>query len=156
MYHSIKGEIHVKNSKRWSARWRVVAAVSATLAVIAAVEAYPALKREPVLDQTLPAGSPVPRMVKGARIGFAPGQPTGLHLHPVSTVGVVTQGSFIVQMEGQPAKTLHTGDPFFEPAQAHMLRFDNASQTAPAEIVVFYLTDTADRPLIQMLDPDGK
>jgi hypothetical protein len=30
------------------------------------------------------------------------------------------------------------------------------AQTAPAEIVVFYLTDAADRPLIQMLDPDGK
>lgn len=146
----------MKTSKNLASLWAVLAAVTTTLAVMTAVKAYPALTRAPVLDQTLPAGSPVPRIVKGARIGFAPGQPTGLHLHPVSTVGVVTQGSFIVQIEGQPAKTLHTGDPFFEPAQAHMLRFDNASQTARAEIVVFYLTDTADRPLIQMLDPDGK
>jgi len=146
----------MKISKSPASRWVVLAAVSVTLALIAAAEAYPALKREPVLEQTLPAGSPVPRIVKGARISFAPGQPTCLHLHPVSTVGVVTQGSFIVQIEGQPAKTIHTGEPFFEPAQAHMLRFDNASQTAPAEIVVFYLTDAADRPLIQMLDPDGK
>jgi quercetin dioxygenase-like cupin family protein len=156
MYHTIEGETHMNISKKPASRWFVLAVVSATLAVIASVEAYPALKRDSVLDQTLPAGSPVPRIVKGARIGFAPGQPTGLHLHPMSTVGVVTQGSFIVQIEGQPAKTLHTGDPFFEPAQAHMLRFDNASQTDRAEIVVFYLTDTADRPLIQMLDPSGK
>jgi quercetin dioxygenase-like cupin family protein len=146
----------MKTSKGLASRWAVVVAVCVTAAVMASVEAYPALRREAVLDQPLPAGSPVPRIVKGARIRFAAGQPTGLHLHPVSTVGVVTQGSFIVQIEGQPAKTLHTGDPFFEPAQAHMLRFDNASQTAPAEIVVFYLTDTEDRPLIQMLDPDGK
>jgi quercetin dioxygenase-like cupin family protein len=152
----VEGEMRMKIGKGLAWRYAAVAAVSATLATIATVEAFPALKREPVLDQVLPIGSPVPKLVKGARIAFAPGQPSGLHLHPVSTVGVVTTGSFIVQVEGQPAQTIHTGEPFFEAAQAHMLRFDNASQTAPAEIVVFYLTDTADRPLIQMLDADGK
>jgi quercetin dioxygenase-like cupin family protein len=89
--------------------------------------------------------------VRGARIHFAPGQPTGLHLHPVSTTGIVTQGSILFQPEGEPLKTIKTGDSFFEPADKRILRFDNASKTESAEIVVYYLTDSKDRPLIEML-----
>ena len=119
-------------------------------------DSYPTLKREPIFEQTLPAGSPIPRIVKSARIRFAPGQPSGAHLHPVSVAGVVTQGEFIFQIDGRPSRTLHTGDAFLEPAGAHILRFDNASETTGAEIVAFYLTDDARRPLIQMLDPEHK
>ena len=51
----------------------------------------------------------------------------GLHRHPVSTVGVVTAGSFNLQLEGKPARFLKTGDSFFEPAGQTILKFDNAS-----------------------------
>ena len=51
---------------------------------------FPPLKREPLLEEELPAANPTVRLIKGARIKFAPGQPTGLHRHPISTVGVVT------------------------------------------------------------------
>jgi hypothetical protein len=51
---------------------------------------FQALKREPLLEEELPSANPTVRLIKGARIKFAPGQPTGLHRHPVSTVGVVT------------------------------------------------------------------
>lgn len=91
------------------------------------------------------------RLVKGARIRFAPGQPTGLHRHPVSTVGVVTAGTFNFQPEGKPARLLKTGDSFFEPAGRTILKFDNASASEPAEIVCFYLADTKERPPIEML-----
>jgi quercetin dioxygenase-like cupin family protein len=110
------------------------------------------LAREPVLSETLPPENPPVRLVKGARIRFAPGQPTGLHRHPMSTVGVVTMGSFTFQPEGEEPRTLKTGDGFFEPAGRTILRFDNASSTEPAEIVAYYLTDTDERPAIQMLD----
>jgi quercetin dioxygenase-like cupin family protein len=69
----------------------------------------------------------------------------------MSTVGVVTQGSFTFQPEGEEARVLRTGDGFFEPAGRTMLHFDNASSTEPAEIVCFYLTDTEERPAIEML-----
>jgi len=49
---------------------------------------------------------------------------------------------------------LKTGDTFFEPAGHTILQFDNASTSAPAEIVCFYLADTKDRPAIVMLE-DG-
>jgi quercetin dioxygenase-like cupin family protein len=113
---------------------------------------YSKLQREPIFEKPLPSANPPVRMVKGARIRFAPGQPTGLHRHPVSTCGVVTKGSFIFQVEGEAEVRLRTGDGFFEPAGATILRFDNASQTDPAEIVCFYLTDTMETPPIEMLE----
>lgn len=110
------------------------------------------LERRPVLDAALPEANPPVRRVRGARIRFAPGQPTGLHRHPMSTCGVVTAGCFIFQVEGEPPQTLAAGDSFFEPAGRTVLKFDNASQTDPAEIVCFYPTDAQDRPSIEMLD----
>ena len=113
---------------------------------------FPPLKREPLLEEELPAANPAVRLVKGARIRFAPGQPTGLHRHPVSTVGVVTAGSFNFHEEGKPARLLKTGDSFFEPAGRTIVKFDNASATEPAEIVCFYLADTTERPAIETLE----
>jgi quercetin dioxygenase-like cupin family protein len=112
---------------------------------------FPALKREPLLEEELPAANPTVRLIKGARIKFAPGQPTGLHRHPISTVGVVTAGSFHLQVEGKPVQLLKTGDSFFEPAGHTILKFDNVSTSEPAEIVCFYLADTKERPPIEML-----
>jgi quercetin dioxygenase-like cupin family protein len=110
------------------------------------------LERQPIFEEALPPGNPPVRLIKGARIRFAPGQPTGLHRHPVSTVGVVTLGSFIYQREGEEPKVLQRGDGFFEPANCTMLHFDNASSSEPAEIVCYYLSDTAERPAIEMLE----
>ena len=67
---------------------------------------FPPLKREPLLEEELPSANPTVRLIKGARIKFAPGQPTGLHRHPISTVGVVTAGSFHLQLEGKPVQLL--------------------------------------------------
>ena len=69
----------------------------------------------------------------------------------MSTVGVVTAGSFVFQPEGEEARRLATGDSFFEPACHTILRFDNASENEPAEIVCFYHADTPERPAIEML-----
>lgn len=112
---------------------------------------FPPLKREPLLEEELPAANPVVRLIKGARTKFAPGQPTGLHRHPVSTVGVVTAKSFVLEVEGRPVQLLKTGDSFFEPAGRTIVKFDNASASEPVEIVCFYLADTKERPPIEML-----
>ncbi len=113
---------------------------------------YTKLEREPLLEATLPETNPPVTKVKGARIRFSPGQPTGLHQHPMSTIGLVTVGSFTFQLEGEELRTLHTGECFFEPAGRTMLHFDNASATEPAEIVCFYLGDESDQPPIEMLE----
>jgi quercetin dioxygenase-like cupin family protein len=125
--------------------------LSLSVACPAIAQEYPPLQREPVLDATIPAANPPIRLVHGARIRFAPSQPTGLHRHPVSVVGVVTEGSFVFQPEGEPARTIKVGDSFFEPAGKTIVHFDNASSTEKAAIVAFYLTDSNSRPLIEPL-----
>jgi quercetin dioxygenase-like cupin family protein len=96
---------------------------------------YSKLQREPVLERRLPNANPPVRLIKAARIRFAPGQPSGLHRHPISTCGVITEGTFIFQIDGEAEQHLKTGDGFFEPACATIRRFDNASENEPAEIV---------------------
>jgi quercetin dioxygenase-like cupin family protein len=113
---------------------------------------FPPLMREPVLEEWFPEANPPVHKVQGARIRFAPGQPTGLHRHPMSTVGVVTRGSFNFQQEGEQPRVLQMGESFFEPAGQAILQFDNASSSEEAEIVCFYLTDGKERPLIEMLN----
>jgi hypothetical protein len=112
---------------------------------------YLPLELEPVLQETLPAMNPPVTLIKGARIRFAPSQPTGLHRRPISTVGLVTEGSFIFQLEGHDAKLIRRATPSSTPPGQTVVRFDNASSTEPAEIVCFYLTDTDERPAIEML-----
>ena len=56
------------------------------------------------------------------------------------------------QVEGEPVKTLHAGDAFYEPANHPISHFDNASSTEGLKFVAFYLTDD-DKVLIQMLAP---
>jgi quercetin dioxygenase-like cupin family protein len=127
-----------------------IAALSAVSAA-AVAEEFPPLQRVPVLEEAIPSTNPAIKLVRGARIRFAPRQPTGFHRHPISVAGVVTAGSFIIKKEGEPEKVVKTGEPFFEAAGVTTERFDNASDTEPAEIVAFFLTDTKDRPLIEML-----
>jgi len=115
-------------------------------------EDFPPLKREPVLEEALPAANPPVKLVRGAHIRFAPSQPTGRHRHPISVVGVVTAGSFVFKREGEAEKIIKAGDAFFEPAGVVTERFDNASSTEPAEIVAYYLTDSKDRALIEYLN----
>ena len=129
-----------------------VAALS-VISVTATAEEFPPLQRVPVLEEAIPSANPSVKMVRGARVRFAPRQPTTLHRHPISVAGVVTAGSFIFKREGEPEKIIKTGDAFFEPAGVITEKFDNASSTEPAELIAFYLTDTKDRPLIEMLGP---
>jgi quercetin dioxygenase-like cupin family protein len=130
--------------------WVAVAAIS-LISAAAIAEEFPPLQRVPVLEEAIPSANPAVKLVRGARIRFAPRQPTTLHRHPISVAGVVTAGSFIFKREGEPEKIIKTGDAFFEPAGMTIEKFDNASSTEPAEIIAFYLADSKDRPLIELL-----
>ena len=131
---------------------KMIVAIAALASATAATNPAPPLERVPVLDAQLPAANPPVRKVHGARIGFAPGQLTGLHRHAMSVVGVVTRGSILFQAEGEAPRVLRQGDSFFEAAGHPTVHFDNASHTEKAEIVAFYLTDDDARPLIEKLD----
>src|ERR1700761_1578937 len=115
-------------------------------------ERFRKLERQSLFEEPLPVANPPVALVKAARIRFAPGQPTGLHRHPISTCGVVTEGSFLFQTSTGQSRTLHVGDAFFEPAGENILHFDNASRDEPAEIVCFYLVDDSKTQPIEMLE----
>jgi len=108
------------------------------------------LQREQILNVRIDP-THVLRSIKGVRIRFAPGQPTGRHLHPVPTVGVVTEGTFVFQAQGEQSKLLGKGDAFYEPAGVPILMFNNRSATSPAEIEAFYLQEDPSSPIVKML-----
>jgi Cupin domain len=85
-------------------------------------------------------------------ITLAPAQRTGLHRHPCTVVGYIAEGTVSFQIEGQPTKILQQGDAFHEAFGARIVSFDNASQTAPATFIAFYLLGPGESRLIEMLD----
>lgn len=84
------------------------------------------------------------------QIDFGPSQRTGLHSHPCPVVGYVARGTIRFQVAGQPAQLLTAGSAFFEPADATVVSFDNASTDAPATFIAFYLFGPDDRQIIEM------
>jgi quercetin dioxygenase-like cupin family protein len=48
-------------------------------------------------------------------VTLAPGAEVAFHTHPGDEAGYVIQGSVIWKVRGQPDKTLHAGDSFFNP-----------------------------------------
>ena len=85
------------------------------------------------------------------RIDLAPGQATGPHRHPCPVVGHIVSGSIRFQIEGRPAKMLHAGDAFFEPANLRIRSFDNSSPREPATFVACYLLGAEEHDIIEML-----
>jgi len=106
--------------------------------------------RKPLLTALLDS-SKTTRRAEIKQIDFEPGQATGLHDHPCPVVGCIASGSVTFQVEGEPVKTLHHGDAFFEPPNKRMLHFDNASDTQPMTFIAFYLLDENEHELIRML-----
>jgi quercetin dioxygenase-like cupin family protein len=88
-------------------------------------------------------------------INLAPGQKGPLHKHPCPVVGYIVSGTIRFQIKGEPEKTLKAGDPFYEPQDAVITHFDNASGTAPAKFVLDYLMDK-EKEFIILLDDKEK
>jgi quercetin dioxygenase-like cupin family protein len=53
-------------------------------------------------------------IVTGA-VTLSPGAEVAFHIHPGDEAGYVVEGSVIWKVRGQPDKTLHAGDSFFNP-----------------------------------------
>ena len=51
---------------------------------------------------------------------FGPGGATGKHTHPGEEVGYLLEGTLVLEVDGQPPRTLKAGDVFFvEPGKVH-------------------------------------
>ncbi len=74
-------------------------------------------------------------------VRFAPGESSPAHRHNGHTFVYVLQGSVVMQVEGREPATLTKGDTFYEsPVDIHKVA-RNASDTQPAEFLVFYVRD---------------
>ncbi|CAB3807868.1 hypothetical protein LMG28688_06636 [Paraburkholderia caffeinitolerans] len=97
---------------------------------------------KPVMQQPIPE---LPgKNVDIATVTFAPGQASEPHMHPGSIFAYVTVGHVVSQLEGSPARTYGPGEAWYEPPGAHHLVSRNASDTEPAQIVVFALAGPHD------------
>jgi quercetin dioxygenase-like cupin family protein len=68
-----------------------------------------------------------------------PGGSTPAHKHPGFTYAYVLKGAVISALDQEPAKTYSEGQSWSEePMQEHRIS-RNASQTAPAELLVFFV-----------------
>ena len=75
-------------------------------------------------------------------VEFAPGEVTAPHRHNAHTFVYVLEGSVVMQVQGGEAKTLTAGQTFYEnPDDIHTVA-NNASDTEPAKILVFFIKDS--------------
>ena len=75
-------------------------------------------------------------------VEFAPGEVSAPHRHNAHTFVYVLEGSVVMQVKGGEAKTLTAGQIFYEnPDDIHTVA-NNASDTEPAKILVFFIKDS--------------
>jgi quercetin dioxygenase-like cupin family protein len=110
----------------------------------------PTVSRKDLLTAVISRTVPVSR-VEVKEVTMGAGQNAPLHLHPCTTVGVVTEGTITFQIEGMPEEILKPGDAFHEPKDARISKFNNEG-TVPAKFVVFYLLDEQGKDTIKILD----
>jgi quercetin dioxygenase-like cupin family protein len=126
----------------------VAMAAPAVAQTAADAKAVVSVVRTPILGAQLSEPKTIDH-VRGVSVTFTPGQRTGRHEHPIPVVGYVVRGTITFQVDGQPARTLHAGDAFFEPANTAIAVFDNLSASEPASFIGFYLMGSGETEVVR-------
>ena len=105
---------------------------------------------QPLLTQDLPD---IPgKEVVVLTVTYLPGGASLPHRHDADVFVYVLEGSVVMQVDGQPAVTLRSGQTFHEsPADIHR-QSANASATQPAKFVVFMIKDK-NKPATRPVNP---
>jgi len=88
-----------------------VAALTTAVGVLNAQQ--PGFKRSEVQDRDLSIHG---RHAVQARAEFEPGAAIGRHTHPGEELSIVLEGALLLEVDGQPARTVKAGESFFIPA----------------------------------------
>jgi quercetin dioxygenase-like cupin family protein len=91
----------------------IAAAIIAVSGAAAVFAQAPAFKRTVLQQVDLSAPG---REAVMAKAEFPAGTQTGRHTHPGEEISFVEAGPFVLEIDGQAAKTLQTGEVFFIPA----------------------------------------
>lgn len=85
-------------------------------------------------------------------VEYPPGASNLPHVHRAQALVYVLEGSIEMQVRGSAAVTLGPGQTFYEgPDDVHVVS-RNASRTAPAKFVVFFVKDKAE-PILRRTQP---
>lgn len=79
------------------------------------------------------------KSLEALRVTYAPGEASKPHTHDRDAYVYVLDGHVRSQVQGQSLRVYATGENWFEPAGARHLVSANASNTAPATILVVFV-----------------
>jgi len=96
-----------------STKLLVVAGIAAALGAGALYAQAPGFKRIEVQDRDLSIPG---RHAVQAKAEFDPGGAVGRHTHPGEELSIVLEGQLLLEIDGQPARTVKAGESFFIPA----------------------------------------
>jgi quercetin dioxygenase-like cupin family protein len=118
-----------------------------------AADAAPATKASPLLQKPLTGIAGKEGLL--VEVNIPPGGASPSHRHDADVFVYVLEGSVIMQVAGGEPKTLGVGETFYEnPSDVHV-RSENASKTAPAKLLVFFVKN-AGAPVTRPASPEGQ
>jgi len=94
-----------------------------------------------VLSRSLPAMKGNDLKITVLEVAYAPGAASPAHSHPCPVVAYVVSGAIRSQVKGEPEAVYRAGESFFERANGVHLISANASRTAPAKFLAYFLCD---------------
>ena len=107
------------------------------------------------ITQALPAMDGAHLKVTLVEVNYAPGEASPPHSHPCPVIGYVAEGAIRSQVKGGDAAVYQVGQTFYEPANGVHVVSANASATAPAVLLAYFLCDR-DEPLSVNVPAEGK
>jgi quercetin dioxygenase-like cupin family protein len=111
------------------------AVVIAAVAVLGYAQ-QPGFTRKLLQDQNL---SVPERHAVQALAEFVPGGAAGRHTHPGEELGYVVEGTLLLEVDGQPARTLNAGDAFF--VEAGKVHDGKNIGSSPARVLATYIVE---------------
>jgi quercetin dioxygenase-like cupin family protein len=119
--------------------------LAAAIVPLAICQAPAALAQQtkvtPLMAQPLPGFAGPEKEGSVALVEFPPGASSAAHRHNAHVFVYVFEGSLVMQVKGGQQVTLKAGDTFYEkPDDIHVVS-KNASATAPAKILTFFVKD---------------
>ena len=127
-------------------------------ATIALLLSSPAAAQGPPESVALKFQSAVPNIpgksLVAIEVTFPPGRVSPPHHHAESAFiyAYVLSGDIRSQVEGEPARTYHTGESWSEAPGAHHILAQNMSKTEPARLLAIFVVDSKDQ---QLTTPDA-
>lgn len=141
--------------------------VTAALAIWASVSASVVMQSTPSMQSTtsrskiaftarLPVLDGQQLTATLVEVTYPPGGANPPHRHPCPVIGYVLEGAVRMQVQGQAEKVFTAGETFSEsPADVHAVSA-NASQSAPARFLAYFVCDRETPLTVPVGEPRGE